>query len=79
MSDQEARFAELYRRYGKHLHAYCVRRTPGSQAADAVAETFLVAWRKIDRYPRGRGASVALCSRLSGSLPSMATRHAVED
>jgi len=28
MSDQELRFAELYRRYGKHLHAYCLRRTP---------------------------------------------------
>lgn len=56
MSDEEARFAELYRRYGKHLHAYCVRRTPGSQAADAVAETFLVAWKKIEQVPQGDAA-----------------------
>ena len=56
MSDEEARFAELYRRYGQHLHAYCVRRTPGSQAADAVAETFLVAWRRIEQIPEGEAA-----------------------
>jgi RNA polymerase sigma-70 factor (ECF subfamily) len=56
MSDQEARFAELYRRYGQQLHAYCLRRTPASQAADAVAETFLVAWKKIDEVPNGGDA-----------------------
>lgn len=56
MSDEEARFAELYRRYGKQLHAYCVRRTPGSQAADAVAETFPVAWRRIEQIPSGEAA-----------------------
>lgn len=53
MSDQEVRFAELYRRYGQQLHAYCLRRTPASQATDAVAETFLVAWKKIDQIPNG--------------------------
>ena len=56
MSDQEARFAELYRRYGRQLNAYCLRRTPSSQAADAVAETFLVAWRKIEQIPEGEAA-----------------------
>jgi RNA polymerase sigma-70 factor (ECF subfamily) len=53
MSDEEARFAELYRRYGKQLHAYCARRTSGPQAADAVSEIFLVAWKKIDQVPSG--------------------------
>ncbi len=56
MSDQEVRFAELYRRYGKQLNAYCLRRTQRSQAADAVAETFLVAWRKIEQIPEGEAA-----------------------
>ena len=56
MSEDEARFAEIYRRYGRQLHAYCVRRTPVSQAPDAVAETFLVAWRKIEPGPEGEAA-----------------------
>jgi len=49
----EARFVEIYRRYNKPLQAYCARRTGGSQVADAVAETFLVAWRRIDQVPDG--------------------------
>jgi len=53
LSDEERRFAEVYRRYGKQIRAYCTRRTDGSDVADAVAETFLVAWRKIDEIPEG--------------------------
>ena len=52
-ADDEARFVEIYRRHGKVLQAYCARRTAGSQVADAVAETFLVAWRRIDQIPDG--------------------------
>jgi RNA polymerase sigma-70 factor (ECF subfamily) len=53
LSDEEVRFAGIYRRYGKHIRAYCTRRTDGSDVADAVAETFLVAWRKIEQIPEG--------------------------
>lgn len=53
LSGDEARFADIYRRYGNLLYAYCTRRTDGSQVADAVAETFLVAWRRIDNIPNG--------------------------
>ncbi len=53
LSDNEARFADLYRRYGQHVRAYCIRRTASSDVADAVAETFLVAWRKIEGIPEG--------------------------
>jgi DNA-directed RNA polymerase specialized sigma24 family protein len=53
MTDDEARFVEIYRRYSKQIQAYCARRTPGSQVADAVADTFLVAWRRIDQVPEG--------------------------
>ena len=56
MSDEEARFAEIYRRYSRQLHAYCVRRTPASQAPDAVAEVFLVAWRRVGQIPEGDAA-----------------------
>ncbi|MGC2240781.1 MAG: sigma-70 family RNA polymerase sigma factor, partial [Acidimicrobiia bacterium] len=31
--------------------AYCARRTSPSQVADAVAEVFLVAWRRLDQMP----------------------------
>jgi len=53
MTDDEARFVEIYRRYGKPIQAYCARRTTGSQVADAVADVFLVAWRRIDEIPAG--------------------------
>ena len=44
-----AKFNEIYARYGKFVHAYCARRTVPSQVADAVSETFLVAWRRLDQ------------------------------
>jgi RNA polymerase sigma-70 factor (ECF subfamily) len=53
MTDNEAQFVEIYRRFGKPIQAYCARRTAGSQVADAVADTFLVAWRRIDQIPEG--------------------------
>ncbi len=53
LSDEELRFAAIYDRYGKHIRGYCTRRTHGSDVADAVAETFLVAWKKIDQIPEG--------------------------
>jgi RNA polymerase sigma-70 factor (ECF subfamily) len=55
-NDNEARFVEVYRRYSRHIQAYCARRTTGSQVADAVADTFLVAWRRIDQIPEGDAA-----------------------
>jgi RNA polymerase sigma-70 factor (ECF subfamily) len=55
-NDDEARFVEVYRRYGRHIQAYCARRTDGSHVADAVADTFLVAWRRIDQVPDGDAA-----------------------
>ncbi|HEX5671780.1 MAG TPA: sigma-70 family RNA polymerase sigma factor, partial [Acidimicrobiia bacterium] len=51
-----ARFTDIYRRFGQPIHAYCARRTADSQVADAVADTFLVAWRRIDQVPDGDAA-----------------------
>jgi RNA polymerase sigma-70 factor (ECF subfamily) len=56
VDDVEARFVDLYRRYSKPIQAYCARRTAPSQIADAVAEVFLVTWRRIDQVPEGEAA-----------------------
>ena len=56
MTADEARFADIYRRHARSIQAYCARRTAGSHVADAVADTFLVAWRKIDQVPNGEAA-----------------------
>lgn len=53
MTADEARFADLYKTYFRHVYAYCYRRTGPDRADDAVAETFLTAWRKIDQVPEG--------------------------
>ncbi len=50
------RFGELYRAHYPSIHAYCRRRTDPARVDDAVAETFLVAWRRIDDVPDGREA-----------------------
>jgi RNA polymerase sigma-70 factor (ECF subfamily) len=55
-NDDETRFIDVYRRFSRHIQAYCARRTDDSQVADAVADTFLVAWRRIDQLPEGEAA-----------------------
>lgn len=50
--DAEARFARLYAGNGRHVMAYALRRAERPEdAADVVAETFLVAWRRLDDLP----------------------------
>jgi RNA polymerase sigma factor (sigma-70 family) len=46
-----ARFEELYRAHARAVLAYALRRTPRSAAQDVAAETFLVAWRRLDDVP----------------------------
>lgn len=52
--DAEARFSRLYEENCEDLLAYALRRaaTP-EDAADLVAETFLVAWRRLANVPPG--------------------------
>ena len=52
MSD-DSRFTDIYKRYQQHIHAYCARRLDTHLIDDAVAETFLVAWRKIEQVQGG--------------------------
>ncbi|MBB4664692.1 sigma-70 family RNA polymerase sigma factor [Conexibacter arvalis] len=48
-----ARLEALYAQHAAAVHAYARRRTDAAAAEDAVAETFLVAWRRLDRVPAG--------------------------
>jgi RNA polymerase sigma factor (sigma-70 family) len=50
MSDGE-RFERLYRANYAAVLAYALRRTAAAQAHDVAAETFLVAWRRLDEVP----------------------------
>ncbi len=54
MSD--ARFSEVYNAFHWHVYAYCFHRTSRETVDDAVADTFLTAWRKIERIPDGADA-----------------------
>ena len=57
----EARFELLYAEHGRAVLAYAVRRAPDVQdAADVVAETFLVAWRRLDDVPPAGAARLWL-------------------
>lgn len=53
MTAGDARFVELYERFYRPVYAYCRRRTTYDRVDDVVAETFLIAWRRIDLVPRG--------------------------
>lgn len=51
MPPDDARFGDLYERYHRQIYAYCRRRTQPEMVDDAVADTFLTAFRKIDDIP----------------------------
>ena len=52
-SAAEARFRRLFGEQYEALLAYAARRTPDrSEAHDAVSETFLILWRRLDDAPR---------------------------
>lgn len=51
---RQRRFAVLYRASYTRILGYALRRTRSSEdAADVVAETFLIAWRRLDEVPAG--------------------------
>lgn len=47
----DARFAQLYEHHHRAIHNYCRRRVANQLVDDAVADTFLTAWRKIADLP----------------------------
>ena len=50
-STDEARLESLFHEHFSAIRAYTRRRAPEALVDDVVAETFLVAWRKIDHLP----------------------------
>jgi RNA polymerase sigma-70 factor (ECF subfamily) len=57
----QIRFGRLYRDQGRAILAYALRRVEDSEsAADVVAETFLVAWRRLDEVPTNARARLWL-------------------
>lgn len=52
-SSDRARFRGLYEAHIRAVTAYCVRRLSPDRVDDAVAEVFLVAWRRIADVPTG--------------------------
>lgn len=65
----QARFLELYEEHARDLLAYARRRVPVAEdAADLVAETFLVAWRRLGEVPPGEEARLWLYGVARGAL-----------
>ena len=54
------RFAALYEENYHLILGYALRRAGGDEAADVVAETFLVAWRRLEEIPTGKEARLWL-------------------
>ncbi|WP_067486500.1 RNA polymerase sigma factor [Actinomadura hibisca] len=59
--ERRRRFEQVYAGHRARILAYALRRTADPQdAADVLAETFLIAWRKLDDVPRGEAAGLWL-------------------
>ena len=59
-SRDDGLFAEFYRRHYRPIRDFCRRRVASDLVDDAVAETFLTAWRHLDDVPAGDEALVWL-------------------
>lgn len=67
------RFEEVFERHHATVLAFALRRTSiEADAEDAVAETFAVAWRRVDRLPE---ADVALPWLLATARRVLANQH----
>jgi RNA polymerase sigma factor (sigma-70 family) len=54
--ERQARFEALYAELMPRVLGYALRRTEAEEARDVVAETFTVAWRRLDEVPDGAAA-----------------------
>ncbi len=59
-TSSDLRFREIFNANVAGIEAYCRRRLSPDAVADAVSETFLVAWRRIDSVPDGHEARLWL-------------------
>lgn len=49
--DRRHRFEALFAQHASAVHAYARRRAAAADAEEVVADTFLVAWRRLDAVP----------------------------
>lgn len=74
----QARFEELYSATRVDLLAYLARRCASAEdAADLLAETYLIAWRKLDQLPNGAEARLWLFGVARRLLLKQARRRRV--
>jgi len=71
-----ARFDELWHELFPRVLGYALRRTEAEEARDVVAETFLVAWRRLEAVPHG---DEALPWLLATARKQLANRRRRED
>lgn len=58
--EAHTRFGEIFEAHFADVRSYCRRRVPTADADDAVAETFTIAWRRLDDVPAGDEARLWL-------------------
>ena len=49
--DRKATYERLYTEHARAVFSYCLRRTSTEEAKDAMADVFVVAWRRFDDIP----------------------------
>ena len=52
-TDPQLRFDALFKEHHGAIYRYCLRRLGRSDAEDAAADVFAVAWRRLDKMPTG--------------------------
>jgi RNA polymerase sigma-70 factor, ECF subfamily len=63
--ERHERFRRLYEQHGEAVLRYARRRATPETAEDVLAETFIVAWRRLDRVPpEPRGWLLAVARRV---------------
>jgi RNA polymerase sigma-70 factor (ECF subfamily) len=74
--DARAGFEQLFRETRTDLLAYVMRRSQSTEdAADVLAETYLIAWQKLDAIPRDERARLWLFGVARNLLLKGASRH----
>lgn len=51
MDNPEHRFREIYQANAERVFAYALRRTSRQEATEVVADTFLIAWKRVNQLP----------------------------